>query len=140
MNDDGINGDVMAGDGIYSAPVPTKNNSNTKFYIRASNKNAIQLSPERAEYEFYVFSPELKNGANEDSSEIVVYPSPTQGILYVKGNFQDSTPFKICSSMGEIVLTGSLYSQQNLVDLSRFSSGLYFLKINSKTFKIVKTN
>ena len=28
-----------------------------KFYIRSENNDAIKLSPERAEYEFYTYSP-----------------------------------------------------------------------------------
>ena len=28
-----------------------------KFYIKAENNEAIKLSPERAEYEFYIYSP-----------------------------------------------------------------------------------
>ena len=28
-----------------------------KFYIRSENNDAIKLNPQRAEYEFYVYSP-----------------------------------------------------------------------------------
>ena len=54
MNDDGINGDIMSNDGIYSVILPSTNN--IKFYIRSQNNDAMMLSPERAEYEFYEYS------------------------------------------------------------------------------------
>ena len=57
MVDNGQNGDLFANDGIYTSyyqfPV---NGDKVKFYIRAINSNAITLSPERAEYEFYTYS------------------------------------------------------------------------------------
>ena len=56
MNDDGINGDVTPNDGIYSIQLPFVGNTNVKFYIRAENNDAMILSPERAEYEFYEYS------------------------------------------------------------------------------------
>ena len=56
MNDDGINGDVTANDGVYSIVMPFVGNTNVKFYIRSQNNDAMMLSPERAEYEFYEYS------------------------------------------------------------------------------------
>ena len=56
MNDDGLNGDLIANDGIYSIQLPFVGNTNVKFYIRSQNNDAVMLSPERAEYEFYEYS------------------------------------------------------------------------------------
>ena len=58
MLDDGANGDLIANDGIYSAVLPYYSSGlDVKFYIRAENNDAIKLEPQRAEYEFYVYSP-----------------------------------------------------------------------------------
>jgi len=61
MSDDGQNGDLVSGDGIYTAPVPNllTDEIELKFYIRAQNSEAMALSPERAEYEFYIYSKDL---------------------------------------------------------------------------------
>jgi hypothetical protein len=57
MNDSGQNGDALAGDNIYTAPLPFQaSGEELKFYIRAQNDMAMQLNPERAEYEFYTYS------------------------------------------------------------------------------------
>ena len=62
MHDDGQNGDVVAGDGIYTTnyqfPV---NGEEVKFYIRAYNNDALILLPERAEYVFYTYSLTTSN-------------------------------------------------------------------------------
>jgi hypothetical protein len=58
MLDDGTNGDVVANDGIYSAILPFQfSGLEVKFYIRSENNDAIKLNPQRAEYEFYFYSP-----------------------------------------------------------------------------------
>jgi spore coat protein CotH len=54
MYDDGLNGDQIAGDGVFTAMLPPgPAGSEVKFYVRAMNSDAMRLSPERAEYEFY---------------------------------------------------------------------------------------
>ena len=139
MNDEGLNDDVSAGDGIFTAPVPTSNNLETRFYIRADNNQAIQLSPKRAEYEFYVFSPSNIQEQNNDISNISIFPNPTQEYVYVKGDFFQFTEFEIYSSMGKMILKGILSSGENNIDMSHFTSGVYFVRINSNTYKVVKT-
>ena len=58
MYDDGLLGDAIANDGIYTAELPYLNSGEEiKFYVRSHNNNAISLSPQRAEYEFYTFHP-----------------------------------------------------------------------------------
>ncbi len=61
MYDDGLNGDDLLGDGIYTRILPEEisNDAEFKFYIRAKNTQAMALSPERAEYEFYIYSKDL---------------------------------------------------------------------------------
>ncbi len=56
MNDSGVDGDQVSGDGIWSTTLPNiPIGTPVKFYIRAQNAEAMRLSPERAEYEFYEF-------------------------------------------------------------------------------------
>jgi len=57
MNDNGFNGDLVAGDDIYSCIVPfTDSGTYVQYYIRANNENAISILPEKAEYEFYYYT------------------------------------------------------------------------------------
>ena len=76
MFDDGTNGDLVASDGIFSCYLPFLNTGSTvKFYIRGKNADAIKLSPERAEYEYYTYSPvtnSTNSQANNDKKLICV--------------------------------------------------------------------
>jgi len=56
MLDDGQHDDWEANDGVYGAIVPfQENGSYVKYYIRASNNDALILSPQKAENEFYEY-------------------------------------------------------------------------------------
>jgi len=58
MNDSGQNGDAVSGDNIYSVSLPFQaSGEEIKFYVKAQNDFAMKLNPERAEYEFYTYSP-----------------------------------------------------------------------------------
>lgn len=141
MNDYGLNGDAFAGDGIFTAPVPKNTtSSDTKFYIRASNHKAIQLSPQRAENEFYILSAPNNNGTIHDTSEISLSPNPTQGIFCLKGDFFPITTYEVISALGQKVMTGALHSNYNWIDLTSHSQGVYFVRIGGESYKILKTN
>jgi len=89
MNDSGINGDQLAGDNIYSCIVPfTDSGSFIQYYVRASNEDAISLSPEKAEYEFYYYTvtPEFVESALV-INEIMASNDQTQADEY--GEFND---------------------------------------------------
>ena len=141
MNDYGLNGDAVAGDGIYTAPIPrNEHNTETKFYIRASNSQAIQLSPQRAEYEFYIVSTPGDHDTTDDLAGISVFPNPTQGIFCLKGDFYPESSYEVVSAHGSKVLTGDLNSRYNWINLTNQAPGMYLIKVGKKTYKIVKTN
>ena len=90
MYDNGTNGDTQANDGVYSCYVPFNSSPLIKFYVKARNSQAMMLSPERAEYEFYEYysisnvldKPQLFN------KEIVFITD----ILGKKSKFKYNTP------------------------------------------------
>ena len=54
LSDDGQNGDGDADDNIFGAMVPFNlNGDHIKYYIRASNEDALVLEPGQAEWDFY---------------------------------------------------------------------------------------
>ncbi|MFT5860725.1 MAG: hypothetical protein ACI865_002839 [Flavobacteriaceae bacterium] len=64
MLDDGLSNDGAAGDGVYGTSI-TIGSTDVEYYIYASNTDASKFSPVRAEYEFYVLSPEKGLVINE---------------------------------------------------------------------------
>ena len=90
MYDDGTNGDAQANDGIYSCYVPFATSPLVKFYLRARNSQAMMLSPERAEYEFYEYYS-ISNVLDKPQSfnkEIIFITD----ILGKKSKFRYNTP------------------------------------------------
>ena len=84
----------------------------------------------------YVSTNELSN-----KNQIAVYPNPTNSIINIVdefNQFQNAT-IQIKNYLGQVVYTNSFTNQ---IDLSNFSSGMYFLTIhdknNIKTVKITK--
>ncbi|NOQ71910.1 MAG: T9SS type A sorting domain-containing protein [Crocinitomix sp.] len=61
MNDDGVDGDELADDGVYSVNLENASN-HIDFYFYAQNETAGKFSPKRAAYEFYSLSTELQLG------------------------------------------------------------------------------
>ena len=74
MIDDGTNGDILANDDTYTSILPFNSSGlELKFYIRAENNDAIKLSPQRAEFEFYVHSQATNIvNFNSDSSRKLI--------------------------------------------------------------------
>jgi len=137
MNDSGTNSDAAADDGIYTAEII--NGDNTKFYIRASNNEAVKLAPQRAEFEYYNISNTTGIEPPVNLNPFTIYPSPTNGIVYIKGDLQEAIKFDIFSPTGKKVMDGVVGENNNAIDLSPFPNGIYLLKIRNKTTKVLKT-
>ena len=100
MYDDGTNGDAQANDGVYSCYIPFPSALKVKFYVKAKNFQAIMLSPERAEYEFYEYS---------SVSGMVDFPESNtkkllsiQDILGRKSGFSYNTPLLYIYTDGSV--------------------------------------
>lgn len=65
MYDDGNHNDGAAGDGKYGASVVVQS-TKMQYYIYAENANTGMFSPERAEHEFYEFSPSINAATSAD--------------------------------------------------------------------------
>ena len=66
--------------------------------------------------------------------EIILYPNPSTGYIYVK-NIASDTPFCLYNSQGSIIMQGKLSSAP--VDLTGIAPGAYYLHINNKHWKMI---
>ena len=65
-----------------------------------------------------------------------VYPNPSRGILYVQSDQIDSE-YLIINTMGQTVASGNIVSENQQIDISNLSNGIYLIRINNNTMKII---
>ena len=77
---------------------------------------------------------------------IIVFPNPTNNLLNIKLKNAEQREFDIMliNYAGQSVFTGTLSNENNTINTSKFSNGIYFLKIYSNdnifTKKIIVSN
>lgn len=89
---------------------------------------------------YFASEATLKN-ESFSKDQIEVYPNPVNDILKINNQKDEILGAEVYSLTGKLLL--SAQDHPNQIDLSRFNSGLYFVKITSanageQTFKIVK--
>jgi uncharacterized repeat protein (TIGR03803 family) len=67
---------------------------------------------------------------------LLIYPNPNNGNFIIET--EDETTVTIANVLSEVVLTQHLQKGKNEINLSNQSSGIYFIKNNHSTFKIIK--
>jgi len=78
---------------------------------------------------------EVENGVERFS----IYPNPARSILHIK-NIEYTQPYILLNSLGQRVDKGELTKGLNLIDVSSYDRGIYFLLINNSATKILFIN
>lgn len=78
------------------------------------------------------------DGNQLKSNGYEIFPNPTKDIITVNADFNVKQEYKIFSSCGQVLLSGSLYSNNNRINLSKLPCGFYFISINGTSLKLVK--
>ncbi|WP_026449751.1 T9SS type A sorting domain-containing protein [Aequorivita capsosiphonis] len=81
------------------------------------------------------FECELLNIA-DNNFESSVFPNPTKDIVSV--NVQNSSHYKVFSSLGQLLSFGEITQSEKQIDLSNFAKGIYYLHLENETLKIIK--
>lgn len=67
-----------------------------------------------------------------------VFPNPTNGIVYVTTENNVSTVVELYNVVGEKLSSDKIQGNTHQLNLTSYPSGVYFLKLNNKTTKIIK--
>ncbi len=82
----------------------------------------------------------LTSGVEENQIEnLEIYPNPTNSIITIEGNFATPLNYEVSSILGKRLVTGFLNSNSEQIDLSHLPTNIYFLRVGSQSFKILKT-
>ena len=72
-------------------------------------------------------------------NQLNVYPNPTSGDVQIESSWAlSNTPYIVTDQMGKIILQGNLNSTNMRLDMERFSSGIYMLRVKNEVVKVVK--
>ncbi|MEA5257600.1 T9SS type A sorting domain-containing protein [Arcicella aquatica] len=77
--------------------------------------------------------------ANEDPRDlnITVFPNPTSDFVKIRSDYFKNTKLKIVDAVGKDILEQELVKSETVLDISGFSSGLYFLQFNRDNKRVV---
>ena len=80
-----------------------------------------------------------EDGPSTGSGPFTIYPNPTDGVLTIQhsSSIIHHSEFRITNLMGQTVLTGSLNSETQQIDVSVLPEGLYFITFAGETRKFV---
>lgn len=75
---------------------------------------------------------------NCEDGQVILYPNPTQGELIVRASSKEFEGVFDASGRNVNAAVSVVSKQEFHVDLSVFSSGVYYLKVGSEMYKVVK--
>jgi hypothetical protein len=84
-------------------------------------------------------NPNLGVG-DEVKNNFILYPNPAMDVLNIKGDFDNEERITIYNMLGQIVLTKAISTNDESIDISSLSSGIYNIYFNNAkvTYKFVK--
>lgn len=74
---------------------------------------------------------------SQSVTDILIYPNPTNSHINIQRNVSEAAPFELVSALGETVFSGVLQTSNEILDISQFPTGVYFLKFENHTRKIM---
>ncbi len=135
----GSNGVMTQGDDPFeSGNIIFRANRYDPSYSGFTNKNLTPQNP--IELNFNLGNCTVLSTEDFHKKDFKVYPNPFSDILHLDSNSDNIKSITIFNSLGTIV---KKYTSTTNIDTDHFSSGIYFLKINTKnggtfTEKIIK--
>ena len=75
-----------------------------------------------------------------ENRHVSIYPNPTQSKINLSLNYVKEVHYKLFSPLGKQLMTGTITSGNEEIDISHLPSNIYFLKVGNKIHKVLKTN
>ena len=69
-----------------------------------------------------------------------LFPNPTNSAITINGGLTFPAEYVLLSPEGKKIIQGIFTSNNQQIDLSNLSPGLYYLKIHGKVYKVLKSN
>jgi unsaturated rhamnogalacturonyl hydrolase len=85
--------------------------------------------------------PDITSGTNsiiQDSKYLRVYPNPSFANLTVESTAEIKGEIELFDLVGNLLKSKTGNGQKSVVDLTSFCPGIYILKVNNETIKVIK--
>lgn len=103
------------------------NNGNYLYIADSSNSDVLSLELDTI----------LGQNDNKFSNKVVVFPNPSQDILFFSNLPQKNNDYTITDSVGRVITKGKLNS--NKLDINTLKTGIYLIKFNNEVpLKFIK--
>lgn len=110
--------------------------STMQFFFHTSDLDPNPNITEAGLDKFYIVE-EAELAIDEVELTYSVYPNPFDQKIVIEG-VQSEVTYSIFSAEGQLVTQGIISENQNVVSTSAFRSGIYFIHLNEKVFKVIK--
>jgi hypothetical protein len=86
----------------------------------------------------YRFSPGNTTGLDENttSQDVRPYPNPCKNEVHL--SLKQNTAWQIYNAVGELLLEGKNEKEQFTISFASLSRGIYFIKVEGKTYRLIK--
>jgi polyhydroxybutyrate depolymerase len=75
-----------------------------------------------------------------ENNQVTIYPNPTQSKINLSLNYAKEVHYKLFSPLGKQLMTGTITSSNEEIDISHLPSNIYFLKLGNQVHKVLKSN
>ena len=121
------NGDIVIDSAVVSNNYIKQGVSGHYWRVKAGNNSGWGPFSDTRVLNFYDDVTEIIKQDN------IIYPNPTSDYLNIKSDFKTVSIIDIFGRSVDFKIVGT-----NIIDISALSTGIYFLKIDNKMFKVVK--
>ena len=81
--------------------------------------------------ETVVFLP-IKSNIDETFSKVLVYPNPSNGVLYIESDFSENSVLQITDLLGKSIKIIAVNKGENKIQIKNLPPNFYFARINEK--------
>jgi len=75
---------------------------------------------------------------DSENKQVSIYPNPTHSKINLLLNYSKEVNYELFSPLGKQLMTGTITSSNQEIDISHLPSNIYFLRVGSKIFKVLK--
>lgn len=79
------------------------------------------------------------NSPITNKSTLSIYPNPSNGVFKVKLNKENiHSTIEIFNTIGQLIHSQKIIYSDEIIDLSKYSNGFYYIKVGNVTTKVIK--